>query len=200
MATDFTFLIPVFNEGNNVYSMLDTLNDIKIIDSYEIIIIDDGSWDESNLIIKNNMDKIKGANSFFTHAGKKGYGYTLKEGIASAKGKKIITYTPGDMMTFNNILKLIEASSKADLIIGKKKQPNQISIYSGVQRDVLSISLYLSSGLKISDPTSTIKVLNKKDFEHIELLSYDMKIHFEIIQKYLKKKLTILEIILDDKN
>ena len=87
----FSIIIPIFNEEKNITILVDEiLSNLKSFDSFEIIIVNDGSTDNSlkeiNILKKNNS-KIKLLNL------KKNMGqsYALREGIISSNFNSIVT-------------------------------------------------------------------------------------------------------------
>jgi len=82
---DISILIPAYNEAKSIGSVLDTLTTLKK-DNWEIIVIDDGSEDDTANIVAS-YEKI----TLIKHEKNKGYGAALKTGIRQAKGDIILT-------------------------------------------------------------------------------------------------------------
>jgi len=70
--------------NNSVQRIKEVLDPTKI--KYEIVIVDDGSTDSTNLIIKNLMKKYRNVKSL-THKHNFGRGRAVSNGFKSAKGK-----------------------------------------------------------------------------------------------------------------
>tara|TARA_B100000953_G_scaffold203851_1_gene168069 strand:- start:89 stop:793 length:705 start_codon:yes stop_codon:yes gene_type:complete len=115
-----SILVSVYNEEKTILDVLKRLSDIKKFGhSIEIIVINDGSSDNSEKIINENKHLIDKLISNETNRGK---GYSIKKGLESSNGKYIIfqdadlEYDPNDFLKF---FKLIEKFNP-DLIIGSR--------------------------------------------------------------------------------
>ena len=113
-------LVSVYNEEKTILDVLKRLSDIKKFEhSIEVIVINDGSSDNSEKIINENKHLIDKLISNETNRGK---GYSIKKGLESSNGKYIIfqdadlEYDPNDFLKF---FKLIEKFNP-DLIIGSR--------------------------------------------------------------------------------
>ena len=115
-----SILVSVYNEEKTILDVLKRLSDIKKLGhSIEVIVINDGSSDNSEKIINENKHLIDKLISNETNRGK---GYSIKKGLESSNGKYIIfqdadlEYDPNDFLKF---FKLIEKFNP-DLIIGSR--------------------------------------------------------------------------------
>jgi GT2 family glycosyltransferase len=79
-----TFLIPVFNEEKTVVNSVNQILSLKF-SKKEIIIIDNGSTDQSQKLIKNFSGKKK--IRIVLRKKNLGYGASIKQGVRMAKGK-----------------------------------------------------------------------------------------------------------------
>ncbi len=115
-----SIIIPVYNEEKTI---LEVLKKIKKNSSnlfkYEVIVVDDGSTDQSKKILKNNnllYDKL------LTNEVNKGKGFSVKKGILNSSGTHIIfqdadlEYNPDDFKKFEKIF----IDFDADGIIGSR--------------------------------------------------------------------------------
>lgn len=79
-----SILIPVYNEEIGIKLLLDRMIAMKLHETYEIIIVNDGSSDKSLEVVKTFPVKV------YSHSVNKGYGAALKTGIRKAHGSKVI--------------------------------------------------------------------------------------------------------------
>ena len=78
---DVTIIIPAHNEEEAIGTVLDELIAVLVGRSYEIIVIDDGSTDNTAKIVQQKDSvKIK----LIQHPYNKGYGAAIKTGIKNA--------------------------------------------------------------------------------------------------------------------
>ena len=113
-------LVSVYNEEKTILDVLKKLSDIKKFGHLiEVIVINDGSSDNSEKIINENKHLIDKLISNETNRGK---GYSIKKGLELSNGKYIVfqdadlEYDPNDFLKF---FKLIEQFNP-DLIIGSR--------------------------------------------------------------------------------
>ena len=112
-------IVPVFNEEATLLIMLKKFNQLKDKASFEIIVVNDGSTDNTKKIIKDNAtlyDKV-------IHLKKnQGKGKAIIEGLKNSTKDYVffqdadLEYTPTDILNFISIVK----DYKADLIIGSR--------------------------------------------------------------------------------
>lgn len=93
---DISIVIPSFNEQGRIIKSVSTIKEYldKKKYSYEIIVSDDGSLDDTaRLINKTKFDRVKVISNIH-----KGKGFAVKEGVQQARGN-IILFTDADLST-----------------------------------------------------------------------------------------------------
>lgn len=111
-----SIIIPLFNEEKSIKKVL---NRIPNHFYYEIIVVDDGSTDNSVKQVK----EIKKKNiHLFNHHRNKGYGAAILTGFEKASGDIIVTLDSDGQHDPREIPKLIEpiVSNQADIVIGSR--------------------------------------------------------------------------------
>lgn len=112
-----TILIPVYNEENTLKEILNRTT-VLPIGPYELIVVNDGSMDESPEIIQKFIDNFTSKTvkiTLINHKINRGKGATIKTALSAAKGTYFIIqdadleYDPAD------ITKLINYASKKNL-------------------------------------------------------------------------------------
>ena len=116
----FSIIVPVYNEAKTILKVLENLNNLKkYYQNIQIIVINDGSRDDSLKILENNKSLI---DVLINNPNNKGKGNAVKKGIQVAEGDYItfqdadLEYDPND---FKKFLKLINMVNP-DLIIGSR--------------------------------------------------------------------------------
>ena len=106
--TNFTIVIPVFNEGKNLKKLISQIYKILPKKSFELIIVDDSSDDETPKI----MAKIRKNNlKYIIRREKRDLSKSCILGFEKAKYKNILVmdgdlqHKPGDIVKFLNIKK-----------------------------------------------------------------------------------------------
>ncbi|MBU0929976.1 MAG: glycosyltransferase [Nanoarchaeota archaeon] len=156
-------IIPAYNEGENIHSDLNKIIESlhKVTDDFEIIIVNDGSKDDTLKEVGKIKDKRLKIKSYEENKGK---GYALKYGFSFAKGK-YITFMDADLDinpdSLKNFFKYMEFYN-ADIIVGSKRHP-QSKVHYPFLRRVLSksyqILIFLLFRLNVSDTQSGLKLL-----------------------------------------
>ena len=147
--------IPAYNEENNLKKVLEDL----ISHSYSILVVDDGSTDETfDILSKMPVSVIR-------HSDNKGYEKALSSGLAYAIENDFnyaISFDADGQMFVEDIEKFFTLAKErdADIVIGERKFKNRIFEYlvGGLTRFYYSISDPLC-GLKLYKISSIAKLL-----------------------------------------
>ena len=114
-----SIIIPIYNEEQTLQELLNRVNEIKETCELEIILINDGSKDNSKKIIETNSNLY---NKFINLPKNKGKGKAIIEGLNVAT-KEYIFFQDADLeyssVDLKKFIKLIE-DYKADFIMGSR--------------------------------------------------------------------------------
>ncbi len=191
-----SFIICAFNEEDNlkdtVESIYEAIKKINFNDNYEIIIIDDGSRDETfniatDLTIKdNNINLIKNSKNI-------GYGSSLKKGLDHVKYEKFIVIPGDNDLTSDTIASCLSKIKKADLIM---IFPINIENRSKV-RNLISITfkmIYLAFFDCYVNYINSPAIYPTKYVKKFNLKSSKFSIIAEMTTKILHQDITYLEV------
>ena len=122
-----SIIIPAYNEENKIKDTLENIKDIEAIS--EIIVVDDGSSDNTSKVAKEvKSDKI----TVITQDRNRGKGYALNNGLKVAMKKAdIIGFLDADLgSSSKEVSKLIDPilNDEADVIIAKFPPAKNIDI------------------------------------------------------------------------
>lgn len=116
-----SFLIPSYNHSKFIQYTLDSIvKDVKLLD-YEIIVIDDGSTDDSKQIINAWCERNKDANIEKIYRENKGLCVTLNELVRKSSGELVRICASDDGVVIGSsakILKKFESSLALDVVVG----------------------------------------------------------------------------------
>ena len=174
-----TYLIPVYNENNHVQKAIQDAINLKI-KKKEILIIDNGSCDGSQDVIKKfrNYKNVK----IILRKKNLGYGATLRQGTKLAKGKYIYIHYSDNEYDIKTSVKMLDIEIKRDLdvvfasrLLKKLKSENFFII-------ILNRPFYLGSIIL----TNVINFLYKKKFT--DIIGTKLYKKSSVINKLPKKK------------
>ncbi len=128
---DISIIIPVFNEEKTVIDLLKKVNEQKSRDYFlEIIVINDGSSDDSKKLLTNNKDLYS---KFINLEKNLGKGGAVIEGLKVARGEFILfqdadlEYNPED---YKKIFRVIDEFN-AEVVIGSRNlSPEYTRVYN----------------------------------------------------------------------
>ena len=109
-----SIIVPVFNEEGNIGKLIDKIN-IQIDENDELIVIDDGSTDDTySEVVNKRCNVIKLEKNM-------GKGFAMREGIKKSKGKLII-FLGGDGQDDPKEIHLLteEIKNGYDYVIGSR--------------------------------------------------------------------------------
>ena len=161
---------PCINEEGNIENIVGRAEEVlrKLRVKYEIIIIDDGSSDQTGQI----ADKLSRENSnirVIHHSQNLGYGEALKSGFYNAR-YNIIVYTDGDgQFDFSEVTKFLEKIKDHDIVIGyriKRQDPFIRKLFGKGWR----LTLLTFFGLTLKDVDCGFKMVRKEVLEKIPRL------------------------------
>lgn len=115
-TTKLSIVVPCYNEAKNIPLILDRFNDIINRNDIEIILVNNGSSDNSQQVMDELVPKFT-FSRVINVAVNQGYGYGIVSGLKVATGE-FIGYTHADMQANpSDVLKALE-------IIEKQQDPN----------------------------------------------------------------------------
>ena len=186
-----SIIIPVYNEEKTV---IEVLNKIKSNSSnlfkYEIIVIDDGSTDQSRKLLEDNKhlyDKL------LVNESNKGKGFSVKKGLLNISGTHIIfqdadlEYDPVDFKKFEKIF----SDFDADGIIGSRfmysNYTRSHNILNKIANTFLTFTFNLLYNSTFTDIYSCYFAFKKDLLNVHELRTEGFEQHAEILCKVIKK-------------
>lgn len=169
---DVSVVIPLFNEDESLPELAawieKVMNDNNF--SYEIIMIDDGSKDNSWGVIeflRNKNSNIKGI-KFQRNYGKSA---ALNEGFKAAQGDVIITMDADMQDSPDEIPELYKMimSDGFDLVSGWKKKRYDNTFTKNIPSKLFNAAASFSSGIKLHDFNCGLKAYKRKVVKSVEV-------------------------------
>ena len=181
-------IIPMYNEEENVEKTLNEIDNVlKSFDDYEIIIVDDGSSDNTFKLVHNF---ISDKNNFllFRHKLNMGMGKAIRTGFENSSGDILVTIDADLSYEPEDIPKLVKNINESnDIVIGSQY------MYGGKTENIPFLRLFISKmankivgyslGDNISTVTGVFRAYKREVIDSLELESNGKEINPEIIYK-----------------
>ena len=162
----YTIIIPCFNEENAILktftSIIDTTDEI---DNFQIIIVNDGSYDNTKIILEQLEKKHENV-LIINHEKNKGYGAALKTGLRRANHKMIVITDADGTYPNERIPELVEyaINENMDMVVGSRTAKGEVE-YPLIRKIPKWFLLKYASwmaGQKIPDMNSGLRVFKKE--------------------------------------
>jgi glycosyltransferase involved in cell wall biosynthesis len=193
---EISVIMPALNEEKAVGNLLDrTLNSLqKITSNYEIIVIDDGSKDQTlDICRKKHVTIIHNRYNF-------GKGYALREGFRHARGDIIITidadgdHNPEEIPLLYQELK----NGNADVVLGTRfnKKNNHLvtTVFNTFGNKLFNFLIKCLTNHDFTDSQCGFRGFQKKYLKNLPIHSKGYSIETEMLIALTKKGVRIHEV------
>jgi dolichol-phosphate mannosyltransferase len=168
---ELSVVVPAFNAANSIESALVNLNDVFTSEkrSYEIMVIDDGSID--NTLPKALLYARKNIHvRVLSYDKNNGKGYALKTGFIRSIGD-VVVFADSDLeIEMDAVSKYIEALNHSDIVIASKWHPEshvEISMLRRILSHCFNVLVKILIGVNIRDTQVGLKAIRKSSFKSI---------------------------------
>jgi glycosyltransferase involved in cell wall biosynthesis len=208
MAYFLSIVIPAYNEVKRVARSLDSVLSFLEKQSYqtEVIVVDDGSWDETATRVSDYIPIFRVAGHelrILTNNPNRGKGYSVKRGLTEATGE-IVLFSDADFSSpITEAPKLIDpiAEGRADVSFGSRALNRElIGVHQPLLRDfggrVFNFFMKTITGLRFKDTQCGFKAFRREPalavfkLQRIERFGFDP----EVLYIAKKRGLRLLEV------
>lgn len=192
-----SIIIPCFNEQNTIKEIVTNVKN-HISENDEIIVIDDGSTDNTIHILKNDLEGI--VDNLILNDKNYGKGYSIRKGILSANCEIILIqdadleYHPSD---YEKLLKPIK-NGIADVVYGSRfigsNERKVLYFWHTLGNKFLTILSNFFTNLNLTDMEVGYKLFKSEVIKDIQIEENRFGFEPEITAKIAKKELRIYEV------
>jgi len=167
---NISVVLPAYNEAENIGRMVEgTFNFLENhFTNFEIIVVDDGSKDDTYDICNSMVQKMGSRIKVLQHSKNRGYGAALRTGLFSAENE-LVFYTDADnQFDISELLKFTADIDNYDLIIGYRvgRQDSLVRKFTSAAYNLL---IRLIFGLKVRDIDCSFKLFKKEFFDRLSI-------------------------------
>jgi glycosyltransferase involved in cell wall biosynthesis len=153
--------MPAYNEANCIARSIDEVTELleRVWDNYEIIIVDDGSTDQTRKIAESSVET--GRLKVVGYSRNQGKGHALKIGLHNATGEFALFMDSDCEIRPRELMDYLRALESADMVIGSKRHPLSL-VRTPTMRTFLSLGFNLLerklTGVSARDTQAGFKV------------------------------------------
>ena len=156
---DVSVIVPVYNLSQYISQTLNSIIN-QDFDSYEIIVIDDGSTDDSLDIAYETLNQTDIPHKII-HQRNSGVSVARNNGIEVSRGKYIVFVDGDDCILKNHLSSLYNGKTDFSLIQLVKKEGDKLSGYHKYSQDLISCDEFIKMELKMEIPFNFCQLMYK---------------------------------------
>lgn len=194
LLSSLTVFFPMFNEEKNVGPMIESAIEIlpRITKKYEVIVVDDGSTDDTRKIAQKYQRKNQNV-KIITHKMNLGYGASLRTGFAAARYDWVF-FTDGDQQfDMQELFSFVTFSKKYDVIIGYRKNRAE-GWMRHFNASLFKLFIDLLFRLHVKDIDCAFKLIKSDVIRAIHLESDGAMINAEFLYKLKKNHISVKQL------
>lgn len=161
-------VIPVFEEETSVEQLIpDIVQTLEKEDfTFEIVVVDDGSADETLNVLRSMRSKFPEHLRVALHLYNKGNGSALRTGTQVAKGEIVVYMDSDGQHSPTDITTLLSSIPPYDLVIGFRTRDYRGRWYRNVANRFYNRFASWLSGKEVKDLTSGFRAMRRKVLMH----------------------------------
>jgi glycosyltransferase involved in cell wall biosynthesis len=191
-----SLIIPAYNEEQSICKIIDdtvkTMEDLAI--SYELIVVNDGSTDNTQLAAASYKAKVTVYSNKFNH----GKGYCIRKAAKYARGNIIVTLDSDGEHNPAEIPKLlIPVINGTDIVAGSRFLGDKRYVTKKLNligNHLFNLTIMILTGRRITDSQTGYRALKRTVFDELNLESDGYEIETEITVKSLLNGFSFKEV------
>lgn len=194
MKKEISIILPVYNEEKNIENVVRSIVNFMpgVFDKFEIILVDDGSNDQTPNIIKK-ISEGDAVIKTVRHPKNIGYGAALISGFKVSHYPLLFFMDSDGQFDMSEIKRLLPYSEKFDIVAGIRtaRRDSLYRVFAGRMYNSLICLLF---GIKTKDITCGFKLFKRQVFDKMELKSRGGFLNVEMLVKSKRLGYTIKEV------
>lgn len=185
-------VVPLFNEKKHIADVIKDISAYKL----PVVVVDDGSSDNSELIIKNLEFKNL---TFLEHGVNLGKGAAMKTGAeyAFSKGADAVIFMDADgqhkASDLSGFIKLLNGG-KYDVVFGSRNLNMGVPFVRYMGNKIASVIAAFLFGTYVSDAICGFRALTKRGYKRVKWESVGYGVEIEMVARVGKYKISHTEI------
>jgi len=197
----FSIVLPAFNEADNIGNLVKDLvkNFQKNNISFEIVVVDDGSTDNTRSVAEDLKREIPQL-TLVSYSPNRGIGSAVRAGLEQAKGEILGFMVSDGQITGSEVVKVYNELIDKNLEICKGIRKKRADTFlRAFQSKVYNILFFVLFGHVCKDVNSGPKIFLRSLYDRMELSSRDWFIDPETIIKAARLKCNIGGVPIDER-
>jgi len=192
--TSISLILPAWNESDAILRAIEEADFAlrQVSSEYEIIVVDDGSTDDTAALVKQAAVKNSSVR-LVQHNPNQGYGAALRSGFAAAK-KDLVVFTDADcQFDLTELNRFILLAERYDIVCGyriDRKDTALRCLYSKVYNQLVGV--LLRTGVR--DVDCALKVFHRKDIQELVISGNGFLVNSEILTQAKQRGLNVVEV------
>ena len=192
--TSISLILPAWNESDAILRAIEEADSAlrQVSSEYEIIVVDDGSTDDTAALVKQAAVKNSSVR-LVQHNPNQGYGAALRSGFAAAK-KDLVVFTDADcQFDLTELNRFILLAERYDIVCGyriDRKDTALRCLYSKVYNQLVGV--LLRTGVR--DVDCALKVFHRKDIQELVISGNGFLVNSEILTQAKQRGLNVVEV------
>lgn len=193
--TDGVFLVvPAYNEEKTVGNIIEKIASL----GYHVILVDDGSTDNTYEIAKKSTVKYPHNIFIYEHVINRGLGAALKTGMSGAinhGAKYVVTFDADGQHAIEDISKVCKPlkEGKADVVIGSRPFED-MPASKNFANTVMNVMTHIFYRTKVKDSQSGLRAFTAEVIPKISILSRGYGVSSEFIREIRRNHLKLDEV------
>ncbi|MGL6297706.1 MAG: glycosyltransferase family 2 protein [Methanobacteriaceae archaeon] len=186
-------IVPAFNEEKTVYGVIS-----ELIKSYNVILVDDGSRDNTFDIVKNIQSKNPDKLFIYSHVINRGLGAALKTGMNAAiknNADYVVTFDADGQHAIEDVDKVVTPliNGEADVVIGARPFED-MPLTKNFANSVMNILTRIFYRANVKDSQSGMRAFKKDIIPKINIMSRGYGVSSEFFREIRRNHLKLAEV------